>query len=534
MKKVSRRALSLVLSFLMTLSFALYDYPIMSYSAEKINHIWTKVNLSEISENDSIAIAVTEGDNTYVLPNAQSTNAVPNAVLATVKNGELTIPEGIDSDYAWKITKKEVKHDEAKGAESSQKEASTEGASKEEPKTEGASSTASTEGAASAASTEEAAATEESSISSVKESAETEGASAKEETVVEPDAPKNGPSTESTKAVEYYYVISANGNDLYNIDADNVVRVAGKSGDEAGAKWNVESGCISVKNLVFYKLTDKVAGGDISAPKASVDSDKAVDYGTEIKLSCDVEDIDIYYNTNDTANYSKYTKPIKITKDMTIHAYASKDGKESEKVSFKYTLKSGTKITDTDGIRDGLEFVLVNQGSAALSYQTSGKNNEKLSSTAVEVGGDNLLICKAKDSKLAKLKLEENKDQEKQFYITTEYAGSDSSNKEKYYLVSGATGNKLNFVKDTGSRDKLGLWTFATKENGDFLIKNVNAAYNNNAQYIEIYSNDYTTYSYSDKNKTKFLFSVYTTPEVGEEGEKKKLRILKVIRALSL
>ena len=579
MKKVSRRALSLVLSFLMTLSFGLYDYPLMSYSAEEKNHIWTKVNLSEISANDSIAITMTKGGNTYVLPNAKSTNAGPKAVLATVENGSLIIPEGTDSDYAWKITKntvtKTVKHVEETGAEASQEAASTAVATeedtqkKEESKVESSTAEVSKDDEADKESSKDkvdkdvpgkSSSTEDASQeSSKKESSEqtnakrNSGAEAAS-TASTSAEPKDEPETETT-VTEEYYTISANGNNLYTIAANNGMRVSEMPDDEAGAKWNVENNYLSTKDpkgdvrslgvydgkdfraykngdngavhnnisgqsLVFYKLTNKLAGGDISAPKASVESNKSVDYGTEIKLSCDAEDIDIYYNTNDTDNYSKYNKPIKITKDMTVHAYASKDGKESEKVSFKYTLKSGTKITDTDGIRDGLEFVLVNQGSAALSYQTSGKNNEKLSSTAVEVGGDNLLFCKAKDSKLAKLKLEENKDSVDQFYITTEFAGSDSGNTEKYYLVSGATGNKLNFVKDTENRDKLGLWTFETKENGDFLVKSVNAAYNNNAQYIEIYSNDYTTYSYSDKNKTKFLFSVYTTPEAGEEEEK--------------
>ena len=108
MKKLARRGLSLVLSFLMVASLASSDISFVS-NAEETNHVWTKVSLSDITSSDSIAITMTTSDGeTYVLPNASSTKAGPAAVLGTVDGSALTIESGKDSDYAWTITKNTV------------------------------------------------------------------------------------------------------------------------------------------------------------------------------------------------------------------------------------------------------------------------------------------------------------------------------------------------------------------------------------------------------------------------------------------
>ena len=111
MRKAGRKALSLVLSVYMALSVGASDLSIASYAAEKseaTNHLWTKVKLEDISADDSIAITMTSGGVTYVLPNAQSTKTGPLATAANVDGDTLSITEGNDSDYAWKITKNTV------------------------------------------------------------------------------------------------------------------------------------------------------------------------------------------------------------------------------------------------------------------------------------------------------------------------------------------------------------------------------------------------------------------------------------------
>ena len=60
------------------------------------------------------------------------------------------------------------------------------------------------------------------------------------------------------------------------------------------------------------------------------------------------------------------------------------------------------------------------------------------------------------------------------------------------YLTSGATGNSLTLAD---APSEFSLWTLEAAENGWFL-KNVNAAYNGNPQYLEFYSG-FTTYGKS-------------------------------------
>ena len=102
MKKLARKGLSLVASFLMVLSAFTTEFAATAHATEitqKDNHIWTKVNLGEISADDSIAITMKTSDGkTFVLPNAQSSSA-PKAVLGSVSadGKSLTIAEDIRS-----------------------------------------------------------------------------------------------------------------------------------------------------------------------------------------------------------------------------------------------------------------------------------------------------------------------------------------------------------------------------------------------------------------------------------------------------
>lgn len=87
-------------------------------------------------------------------------------------------------------------------------------------------------------------------------------------------------------------------------------------------------------------------------PQASRASGTAVYRNTEIALSCETEDVVIYYTTDGTCPCDEngtrkvYEKPIVIDTDtMTIKAMAKdKDGTESETAEFTYTLKT-TKLT---------------------------------------------------------------------------------------------------------------------------------------------------------------------------------------------
>lgn len=577
MRKVTRKALSLVLSFLMTLSVELCNFPIASFAAEETNHIWTKVDLEDISADDSIAIAITTADGeTYVLPNAETSKA-PVATLAKLDNGSLTIPGGNDSDYAWTITEHTVetttkKNDEndsepkeeevVPGSLSASSEASAATTEKSDTANEASSeepiideddkSKDSVGDAAGAGSKSENKNSEDEKSQPVNNEKKTLGVTTTNQAaqVNSSDVSEDDDDTEDEVTTEKYYTISSGSDYLYTIAENKGVRVSASS-DSKSAKWKIEGDYLctpdtqgivrylgvynksdfraytkdsnnAIKSVIkgqkvsFYKLTNQLANGAVPAPKASIESGEAVDYNAELTLTCDVEDAEIFYNLDEGENFTKYEDSIKIYKDTTVTAYASKDNKDSERVTFEYTLEKGVKITDLKTIKDGQEFVLVNGDEAALSSSANGK---KLSPVAVELDSDKVLTCKKDSEKLAKLKLEEGKEAD-QYYIITEL--TESGETKEYYLTSGATGSELYFTEAPANkedRDDLGLWTFENSDDGKFNLKNVKALYNGEKpQYLEYYKEAFTTYSCKNSSDNAFIFSAYTTPEL-EDGE---------------
>ena len=64
---------------------------------------WTKVALADIKESDTIAITMTKGDTTWLLPTTEATKKPPDAEVATIKDGKL---ETSSSDtYGWTLAK---------------------------------------------------------------------------------------------------------------------------------------------------------------------------------------------------------------------------------------------------------------------------------------------------------------------------------------------------------------------------------------------------------------------------------------------
>ncbi|MCD7830067.1 MAG: hypothetical protein LUG58_06480, partial [Clostridiales bacterium] len=83
------------------------------------------------------------------------------------------------------------------------------------------------------------------------------------------------------------------------------------------------------------------------------------------------------------------------------------------------------------------------------------------------------------------------------------------------YLTSGSTGSSLTLAE----KSNYSLWELETADTtGSFYIKNVNAKYGSNNQYVEYYSG-FTTYSFSTSNPTIYVYQFYKTgtTEVGVE-----------------
>ena len=95
MKSHLKKVISVILAVMMLMS----TLTVLGFAADTDAQTWTKVALSEITSDDKIAITMTYGDTTWVLP-AATTSSAPAAVVASVDGDTLTTNA---ADYSWTI-----------------------------------------------------------------------------------------------------------------------------------------------------------------------------------------------------------------------------------------------------------------------------------------------------------------------------------------------------------------------------------------------------------------------------------------------
>ena len=98
MKKRTTRCLALLLAVVMVLSVM----PV-AMAEETTQTTWTKTTLSDIKEADTIAITMTKGNDTWVLPNNNGTKGAPAAITGTVSGNTMTTTE--KDIFSWNIKK---------------------------------------------------------------------------------------------------------------------------------------------------------------------------------------------------------------------------------------------------------------------------------------------------------------------------------------------------------------------------------------------------------------------------------------------
>ena len=98
MKKRTTRCLALLLAVVMVLSVM----PV-AMAEETTQTTWTKTTLSDIKEADTIAITMTKGNDTWVLPNNNGTKGAPAAITGTVSGNTMTTTE--KDILSWNIKK---------------------------------------------------------------------------------------------------------------------------------------------------------------------------------------------------------------------------------------------------------------------------------------------------------------------------------------------------------------------------------------------------------------------------------------------
>lgn len=68
---------------------------------------WTKVDLSEISASDTIAITMTKGETTWALYNGNGTSSAPTAVVVSVNGTTMTCDKDATSTLSWNVASEE-------------------------------------------------------------------------------------------------------------------------------------------------------------------------------------------------------------------------------------------------------------------------------------------------------------------------------------------------------------------------------------------------------------------------------------------
>ena len=266
--------------------------------------------------------------------------------------------------------------------------------------------------------------------------------------------------------------------------------------------------------FTLYKFVEG-SGGEtaVAAPQADPQSG-AVDIGTEITLTSATSGVQIYYTLDgsdpaDPANagrqlYSGDNKPV-ITENCTLKAVAVLGGAFSAMQQVEYTVdKAGTLVNE---LQDGDQVVI---------YLPSA---EKVIST--EAGNKGLAGA---DAKVEDGKLTTDADN---VVFTVEEAGTSTRaagdvyhiKADGKYLTSGATGNALTLEAEDGQYSQ---WTLE-ETSGGWFIKNTEAQYNGNPQYVEYYSNAFTTYGMnSNSDEAIYTFQFYYAPETAtlQDGDR--------------
>ncbi len=103
MKSHLKKAISVILAVMMLMS----TLSALGFAADTATQTWSRVSLSEITSDDKIAITMTKGDTTWVLPAATNTSGAPAAVTAAVDGDTLTTD---GADYGFTFTETDGGH----------------------------------------------------------------------------------------------------------------------------------------------------------------------------------------------------------------------------------------------------------------------------------------------------------------------------------------------------------------------------------------------------------------------------------------
>lgn len=142
-------------------------------------------------------------------------------------------------------------------------------------------------------------------------------------------------------------------------------------GDKSGEKVTLQvpenDGPVRTAVLVFScgtktaEVNVRQAGIACAGVTANPESGSQVAAGTELVLSCETEGAVIMYTIGSGNIDTEYSEPIVINEDVTVRAYAKKEGyADGETSSFTYTVKAGSTAAEIRSFNEGVDVVLEN------------------------------------------------------------------------------------------------------------------------------------------------------------------------------
>lgn len=311
MKEMKKKILSFALAMLVMFSTALGNAG-LTVSAEETSVKWTKVNLADITAEDTVMITMTTSSGkTYALSTTEKNNSGgPLAKSVVIDNNSITTSSS--TGYGFQITAVEGGYHIMSGESLLYVTATNNGVRIGNPELES------------------------SAVFSV-----VSGYLA---------------AVDSKNATRYLGV--------YN-DADwrCYTNTTGNTKDQTLGFWKLNTSG-STEDTPSTPTCETVT----ASVKAGV-----VEVGTKVELSCGTEDAVILYNTDGSENYSSYTDAITINDATTIYARAAKEGyNDSAVVQFAYTVRTAVTPLATG---DQVVFYSDNAQTVMTAADVSGKLN---------------------------------------------------------------------------------------------------------------------------------------------------------------
>ncbi len=273
--------------------------------------------------------------------------------------------------------------------------------------------------------------------------------------------------------------------------------LAGCGGDETSATSDLANARAYVFNMykgdvgkdeaqVLNKDFEVVTSVPVAGVSYSVAWSVTVTAGNE-------SDVAIVDGTNGAKKIDINEKPEEQL-DFTLTATVSDSEGNTETTSFKYTVKAVEKpkgeeqtAVYAESIADG-DKVIIYFPTEALAMSASPSGNKMGTAYATVTGTDMTAISAAV------------------FVVSVDGDGYYTFTCGGKYLTAGQTGNSLSLAD---SASPYSLWVIEEAEGGVY-VKNANAAYNENAQYLEYYSG-FTTYGFNSSNTAIYTFQFFKT-----------------------